>query len=82
MAGGSVMAGYPQAEADEHRPCGEGVTRTTDPKARLWPVTVTFTSGARPMRTTIRAISSGQAEQFARARHPYVRSVAVERVPL
>ena len=71
-----------QAVTDEPQAVGEGITRTSDPRARLWPVTITFTSGARPLRTTIRAVSSGQAEQFARARHPYVRSVAVERVPL
>ena len=57
--------------------CGEGLTRTTDPRSRLWPVTVTFTTGARPLRTTIRAVSANQAEAFARARHPYARSVAV-----
>ena len=67
--------------SDEPTHTGEGITRTTDPAARLWPVTVTFTTGARPLKTTIRAISAGQAEQFARARHPYARTVAVGRVP-
>ena len=66
---------------DEPTHVGEGITRTSDPKAQLWPVTVTFTTGARPLRTTIRALSAGQAEQFARARHPYARSVAVGRAP-
>lgn len=61
---------------------GEGITRTSDPRARLWPVTITFTSGAKPMRTTIRATGPLQAEQFARARHPYVRTVAVGVKPL
>lgn len=61
---------------------GEGITRTTDPAAKLWPVTITFTSGARPLRTTIRATGPLQAEQFARARHPHVRTVAVDRKPL
>lgn len=70
-----------QAITDEPTHVGEGITRTSDPKAVLWPVTVTFTSGARPLRTTIRALSAGQAEQFARNRHPYARSVAVGRVP-
>ncbi len=70
-----------QAHTDEPTHVGEGVTRTSDPRAQLWPVTVAFTTGARPMRTTIRAISAGQAEQFARARHPYARTVAVGRVP-
>ena len=66
-----------QALTDEPTHTGEGITRTSDPKARLWPVTVTFSTGSRPMRTTIRALSAGQAEQFARARHPYARTVAV-----
>jgi hypothetical protein len=70
-----------QAHTDEPTHVGEGITRTSDPRAQLWPVTVAFTTGARPMRTTIRAISAGQAEQFARARYPYARSVAVGRVP-
>ena len=56
---------------------GEGITRTSDPKAKLWPVTITFNNGARPLRTTIRATGPLQAEQFAKARHPFVRSVAV-----
>ena len=71
-----------QALTDEPTHVGEGITRTSDPKARLWPVTVTFTTGSRPMKTTIRAVSAGQAEQFARARHPYARAVAVAVRPL
>ena len=71
-----------QALTDEPTHVGEGITRTSDPKAVLWPVTVTFTTGSRPMKTTIRAVSSGQAEQFARARHPYARTVAVAARPL
>lgn len=60
---------------------GEGISRTSDPHARLWPVTVTFTTGSRPMSTTIRALSAGQAEEFARNRHPAARTVTVGRVP-
>lgn len=71
------MAYRYQAHTDEPTYVGEGITRTSDPCARLWPVTVTFTTGMRPLRETIRATSSGQAEQFARARHPKARSVAV-----
>lgn len=63
-------------------PRGEGITYTTDPKAKLWPVTVTFTSGMRPLRETIRARGPLQAEQFARARHPYACTVAVAHKPL
>jgi hypothetical protein len=71
---------YPIA-SDEPTHTGEGITRTTDPAARLWPVTVTFVTGARPLRTTIRALGPLQAEQFARARHPHARSVAVGNKP-
>jgi hypothetical protein len=60
---------------------GEGITRTSDPRAKLWPVTITFTTGARALRTTIRALGPLQAEQFARARHINVRTVAVARRP-
>lgn len=67
--------------SDEPTHVGEGITRTTDPKARLWPVTVTFTTGCRPLVTTIRALSAGQAEKFARNRHPNARTVAVGRRP-
>jgi hypothetical protein len=66
--------------SDEPIHVGEGITRTSDPRASLWPVTVTFTTGARPLKTTIRAVSANQAEQFARARHPYARSVAVGKI--
>ena len=72
----------PNHNPESELPAGEGFTRTSDPKAKLWPVVITFASGARPMRTTIRAVGAKQAEIFARNRHPYVRSVAVERRPL
>jgi hypothetical protein len=64
-------------QIDEPTHTGEGITRTTDPAARLWPVTVTFVTGARPLHTTIRAVSANQAADFARNRHPYSRTVAV-----
>ena len=64
-------------QADEPVHTGEGITRTSNPKAKLWPVTITFSTGVRPMRETIRAVGPLQAEQFARARHPHARTVAV-----
>lgn len=67
---------------DEPVQSGEGITRTNDPKAKLWQVTITFKQGLRPMRTTIKATSPLQAEQFARARHPYVNTVAVGPKPV
>jgi len=60
---------------------GEGISRTSDPAAKLWPVTITFTTGSRPLLTTIRAVSAGQAEVFARNRHPNARSIVVGRKP-
>jgi hypothetical protein len=68
-------------QIEDSLPTGEGHTRTSDPAAQLWPVVITFSSGAKPMKTTIRATGPTQAEQFARNRHPYVRSVSVERKP-
>lgn len=67
----------PRAYTDEPTHGGEGITRTSDPRARFWPATITFTTGAKPLRCTIKAISPKQVEQFARARHPYARSVVV-----
>lgn len=75
------MTTHHQASVDDLTQQGEGITRTSDPKAKLWPVTITFTTGVSALRTTIRAIGPKQAEQFARARHPNVRTVAVARKP-
>ena len=72
---------YP-LHTDEPVHGGEGITRTSDPRAKLWSVTVTFATGARPLRETIRATGPLQAEQFARARHPSARTVAVAPRPL
>ena len=55
---------------------GEGITRTSDPGARLWPAEVVF-PGRRPMRCTVRAISRQQAKQFAAARHPDATSISI-----
>lgn len=48
---------------------GEGITYTTEPGTRLWPLEVPI-PGSRPLRCTIRAKSQRQAVQFAAARHP------------
>lgn len=64
------MAKHYQLGQDEQPThTGEGITYTTQPKARLWAVEVPF-PGRQPMRCTIRAISQRQALQFAAARHP------------
>lgn len=66
-----------KALTDEPIHCGEGVTRTSDTAAKLWPVDLTFGPDAQPLHTTIRALSIKQAEQFARNRHPHARTVVV-----
>lgn len=81
MGADPLMAFRHPVSSDEPNHVGEGITRTSDPDARLWPVTVTFNAGGRPMATLIRAVSAGQAEQFARNRHPSARTVAVGRRP-
>jgi|Wag4MinimDraft_6_1082665.scaffolds.fasta_scaffold04166_3 hypothetical protein len=53
-------------------PCqsaGEGITRTSEAGAQLWPCEITFAC-RQPMRCTIRAVSRQQAYQFAERRHP------------
>lgn len=60
---------YTAIEEEQPTQTGEGITYTTEPKARLWAVEVGF-PGRQPMRCTIRATSQRQALQFAAARHP------------
>lgn len=62
---------YTAAEDEQPTQAGEGITYTSQPKARLWAVEVPF-PGRQPMRCTIRAMSQRQALQFAAARHPGV----------
>jgi hypothetical protein len=73
------MASPYRAVTDEPTHGGEGITRTSDPRARFWPVSITFITSARPLRCTIKAVGARQAEQFARARHPHARTVVVGR---
>lgn len=61
---------------DDASPTGEGLTRTTDPKARLWSFRLTF-NGAPPMRCTVRALTLEQAEGFIRHRHPNVLTMTI-----
>ena len=63
------MAKHYLAQDEEPTQTGEGITYTTEPKARLWAVEVPFPA-RQPMRCTIRATSQQQALQFAAARHP------------
>ena len=48
---------------------GEGITRTSEIGAELFPVRVVFIAGP-PMVCTVRARDSRQALRFALARHP------------
>jgi hypothetical protein len=60
-------------------PClsaGEGITRTTNPRATLWPFEARFPQG-RPMRGTIRATGKQQAQQFAQNRHPHANKITI-----
>ena len=54
---------------DACQSAGEGITRTSEPGARFWPVQIHW-PGCRPMRCTIRATCKRQAYQFAERRHP------------
>lgn len=61
--------------ADEQLPAaGEGITRTSEPGSKFWPVEIHW-PGRRPMRCTIRATCKQQAYQFATARHPDASSI-------
>ena len=63
------MNNYALLPADE-RPCGgDGITRTTNPRATLWPFEVMFPHG-QPMTGTIAAMSRQQATKFLRNRYP------------
>ena len=60
-------------------PClsaGEGITRTSNPRATLWPFEARFPQG-RPMRGTIRATGKQQAQQFAQKRHPHATQITI-----
>lgn len=61
---------------DACQSAGEGITRTSEPGAKLWPVEIRW-PGCRPMRCTIRAISKRQAYQFAERRHPNASSIEI-----
>jgi hypothetical protein len=63
--------------ADERlESAGEGITRTTSPRATLWPFEARFPQG-RPMRGTIRATGKQQAAQFAQNRHPHATKITI-----
>jgi hypothetical protein len=61
---------------DSCQSAGEGITRTSEPGARFWPVQIHW-PGCRPMRCTIRATCKQQAYQFAERRHPDASSIEI-----
>lgn len=61
---------------EDNRLLGEGVSRTSNPKSRLYSVEVQLTH-QRPMHTTVRATSASQAEQFTKNRHPNATTITV-----
>jgi hypothetical protein len=61
---------------DACQSAGEGITRTSEPGARFWPVQIHW-PGCRPMRCTIRATRKRQAYQFAERRHPDASSITI-----
>lgn len=55
---------------------GEGLSRTSNPNARLYEIVVTF-SGMRPMREQLRATSGAEAAKFAANRYPTHTNITV-----
>lgn len=63
-------------QEDEVPTLGEGLSRTTNPAAKLWDVDVEM-SNSKPMRTTVRAISKSEAKKFTANRYPLATSITV-----
>ena len=88
----AAMENYLMLWREEHGAnTGEGVSRTSDPKAHLYEMLVEF-SGMKPMREWIRAMSRDEAAKFAANRYPtatkitiitkdYVKQPARKRIP-
>ena len=55
---------------------GEGLSRTSNPNAKLYEIVVTF-SGMRPMREQLRATSGAEAAKFAANRYPTHTNITV-----
>jgi hypothetical protein len=56
---------------------GLGLTRTEDPKSKLYRITVRFTH-ARPMAELIRATSKAEALKFATNRYPTAINIEIQ----
>lgn len=55
---------------------GEGLSRSSNPKAPLWEITVEFERTPR-MKTTIRAANKAEAKKFATNRHPDAKRITI-----
>jgi len=63
--------------AEDVRPVvGEGLSRSANPNAPLWEITVEFERTPR-MRTTIRAANKAEAKKFATNRHPDAKRITI-----
>ena len=88
----AAMESYLMLWREEHGAnIGEGVSRTSDPKAHLYEMLVEF-NGMKPMREWLRAMSRDEAAKFAANRYQqatkitiitkdYVKQPARKRVP-
>lgn len=70
------MPNYALLPTEDRPQGGVGITRTDDPRARLWPFEVHFPVG-KPMTGTIAAVSRHQAAKFLRNRYPQATSARV-----
>jgi len=55
---------------------GEGVSRTSDPNAHLYEISVEF-GGMKPMREWLRATSRVEAAKFAANRYPQATKITI-----
>ena len=63
--------------AEDVRPVvGEGLSRSSNPKAPLWEITVEFERTPR-MKTTILAPIKPEAKKFATNRHPDAKRITI-----
>lgn len=63
-------------QEDDPPVLGEGLSRTSNPRAVLWRVDVE-TGNARPMITTVRASTKAEALKFSKNRYPTATSIKV-----
>lgn len=63
-------------QEDDRPVIGDGLSRTSNPRAVLWSVTVGFGNN-RPMFSTVRAMSKAEAKTFTRHRHPTATTITV-----